>query len=57
VLSLDAAMLLVETALRHAGATTGATREEVRAAMDDLTRADEAVRITDRDGIIIRRGL
>jgi hypothetical protein len=57
VLSLDAAMLLVESALRHAGATSGATREEVRAAMEDLVRAREAVRIPDRDGIIIRRGL
>ena len=50
-------MLLVESALRHAGATSGATREEVRAAMEDLVRAREAVRIPDRDGIIIRRGL
>jgi len=57
VLSLDAAMLLVESALRHAGATSGATREEVHAAMEDLVRAREAVRIPDRDGIIIRRGL
>jgi len=57
VLSLDAAMLLVESALRHAGATSGATREEVRAAMEDLVRAREAVRVPDRDGIIIRRGL
>ncbi len=57
VLSLDAAMLLVESALRRAGAKSGATREEVRAAMDDLVRAREAVRIPDRDGIIIRRGL
>ena len=57
VLSLDAAMLLVESALRHAGATSGATREEVHAAMEDLVRAREAVRIPERDGIIIRRGL
>jgi hypothetical protein len=56
VLSLDAAMLLVESALRHAGATSGATREEVHAAMEDLVRARQAVRIPDRDGIIIRRG-
>jgi putative transposase len=41
-------------ALRRAGA--GATREEVRAAMEDLTRAGEAFRIPDRDGIVIRRG-
>ncbi|MDP9024630.1 MAG: hypothetical protein M3N13_04535 [Candidatus Eremiobacteraeota bacterium] len=57
VLSLEAAMLLVESALRHVGATSGATREEVHAAMEDLVRAREAVRVPDRDGIIIRRGL
>ncbi|HZX67591.1 MAG TPA: hypothetical protein VFE70_01850 [Candidatus Elarobacter sp.] len=57
VLTLDAAMLLVETALRHTGAAACATREEVHAAMEDLTRANEAIRIPDRDGIIIRRGL
>src|ERR1035437_9375489 len=57
VLTLDAAMLIVETALTHAGATVCATREEVHAAMEDLTRAGEAIRIPDRDGIIIRRGL
>ena len=32
-------------------------RDEVHAAMDDLTRTGEAIRIPDRDGIIIRRGL
>jgi hypothetical protein len=55
VLSLDAATLLVETALHHVGATSGATREEVQAAMDDLTRSGEAIRIPNRDGIVIRR--
>jgi hypothetical protein len=57
VLTLDAAMLLVETALTHAGATVCATREEVHAAMEDLTRSGQAIRIPDRDGIIIRRDL
>jgi hypothetical protein len=57
VLSLVAAMLLLELALGHTGAPSGATREEVHAAMEDLVRAREAVRIPDRDGIIIRRGL
>lgn len=57
VLSLDAAMLLVETALRREGAESGATREEIRAAIDDLTRSGEAIRIPDRDGVVIRRGL
>jgi hypothetical protein len=50
-------MLLVETNLHHAGAASGAMREEVRAAMDDLTRSAEAVRIPDRDGIVIRRNV
>jgi hypothetical protein len=56
VLSLDAAMLLVETALRREGATAGATREEIQAAMDDLTRSGEALHIPNRNGIVIRRG-
>jgi hypothetical protein len=50
-------MLLVESALRRAGTMSGATRAEVRAAVEDLVRAREAVRVPDRDGIIIRRGL
>jgi hypothetical protein len=57
VLTLDAAMLLVETALRRAGASACATREEVRDAMDDLVRCREAIRIPDRDGIVIRRAV
>jgi hypothetical protein len=56
VLSIDAAMLLVETALRKGGTRTGATREEVRTAMNDLTRAGEAIQVPNRDGIVIRRG-
>jgi hypothetical protein len=56
VLTLDAAMLLVETALTHAGAAACATSVEVRAAMNDLTRSGEALEIPDRHGIIIRRG-
>jgi len=56
VLSLDAAMLLVEAALQREGATAGASRDEVRDAIDDLVRSGEAIRIPDRDGIIIRRG-
>jgi DNA primase len=55
VLSLDAAMLLVETALRREGATAGATRDEVHAAMEDLTRSGEAIQIPNRDGIVILR--
>jgi hypothetical protein len=48
-------MLLVETALRRENATAGATRDEIQAAMDDLTRSGEALRIPNRDAIIIRR--
>jgi hypothetical protein len=40
-----------------APARAGAMREEVHVAMEDLVRGREAVRIPDRDGIIIRRGL
>ena len=57
VLSLDAAMLLVESALRHAGATSGANARRSARRDEDPVRAREAVRISDRDGIIIRRGL
>ena len=57
VLSLDAAMLLVEAELQKAGITNMATREEIKTAMDDLVRTDEAVVVPGRDGIIIRRGL
>jgi len=57
VWSLDAAMLLVESELQKAGITDMATREEIKAAMDDLVRAEEAVAVPGRDGIVIRRGL
>lgn len=57
VWSLDAAMLLVEAELQKAGISDMATREEVKAAMDDLVRAEEAVAVPGRDGIVIRRGL
>jgi hypothetical protein len=45
-------MLARRVGLRDGGATSGATREEVHTAMEDLVRAREAVRIPDRDGII-----
>jgi hypothetical protein len=57
VLTLDAAMLLVEAELQKAGISDMATREEIRVAMDDLIRAEEAVAVPGRDGIVIRRGL
>lgn len=53
-LTLDVAMVLVEGALRRAGATGGATREEIRAAMDDLVRSFDAVAVPEHDGIVIR---
>lgn len=57
VLTLDAAMLLVEAELQKAGISDMATREEIKVAMDDLVRAQEAVLVPGRDGIVIRRGL
>ena len=56
-LSLDAAMPLVESGLRRAGTTSGARCEEVHGAREDVVRAREAIRIPDRGGIVIRRGL
>ena len=43
VLSLDAAMLLVETALRREGATAGATRDEIQAMPERTTPADARI--------------
>ena len=57
VLSLDAAMLLVESELQKAGIGDMATRDEIQVAMDDLVRAEEAVAVPGRNGIVIRRGL
>jgi len=54
VLTLDLAMVLVERALRTAGVSGGATRDEIRAAMDDLVYASDAVALPDRGGIIVR---
>jgi hypothetical protein len=54
VLTLDLAMVLVERALRIAGVSGGATRDEIRAAMDDLVRSFDAVAIPEKDGIIVR---
>jgi hypothetical protein len=50
-------MLLVEAELQKAGISDMATREEIKVAMDDLVRAEEAVEVPGRDGIVIRRGL
>jgi len=54
-LTLDAALLLVETALMRVGATASPTREEVAEAMHDLVRADVAAAVPGRDAIVIRR--
>jgi hypothetical protein len=44
-------MLLVGTALTHVGPTDCLSREELHAAMEDLTRSNEAIRVPDRDEI------
>jgi hypothetical protein len=54
VLTLDLAMVLVERALRIAGVSGGATRDEIRAAMDDLVYSADAIALPDRGGIIVR---
>jgi hypothetical protein len=53
-LTLDVAMVLVEGALRRAGVTGGATREEISSAMDDLVRSFDAVAVPEHGGIVIR---
>jgi hypothetical protein len=53
-LTLDVAMVLVEGALRRAGVTGGATRDEIRSAMDDLVHSLDAIAVPEHDGIIIR---
>jgi hypothetical protein len=54
-LTVDAALMLVDTALQQAKATGGATRAEVETAMADLVRSGAAIKLGDRDGIIISR--
>ncbi len=56
VLTLDAATILVEAALQKAGIAAAPSRDELQEAIHDLVRADEAVVIPGRDGVIIRRG-
>jgi hypothetical protein len=53
-LTLEVAMVLVEGALRKMGASGGATRDEIRAAMDDLVRSFDAVALPENRGIVIR---
>ena len=47
--------MLVDTALQQAEATGGATRAEVETAMADLVRTGAAIKLIDRDGIVISR--
>jgi hypothetical protein len=56
VLTLDAATILVATALQQAGTAAAPSRAELQQAMNDLVRAGEAATIAGREGIIIRRG-
>ena len=53
-ITLDIAMVVVEGALRIAGVSGGASREEIRAAMDDLVHSFDAVALPEHDGIVIR---
>ncbi|MEA2719105.1 MAG: hypothetical protein QOJ39_969, partial [Candidatus Eremiobacteraeota bacterium] len=54
-LTVDAALMLVDTALQQAKATGGATRAEVETAIADLVRSGAAIKLADRDGIVISR--
>ena len=56
LLTLDAAMILVEAELRRLNVSKFATRAEVETAMSDLIRAGEAVTVPGREGIVIVRG-
>ena len=54
-LTVDAALMLVDTALQQAKATGGATRAEVETAIADLLRAGIASYVPDRDGVVMIR--
>ena len=54
-LTVDAALMLVDTALQQANATGGASRAEVETAIADLIRSGAATRLPDRDGIVLSR--
>jgi hypothetical protein len=55
VLTLDGALMLVDTALQTSGATGGASRADVETALADLIRSGAATRLSDRDGVVLRR--
>lgn len=54
-LTVDAALMLVDTALQEAKATGGATRAEVETAIADLVRAGIASQVPERDGVVMIR--
>jgi hypothetical protein len=54
-LTVDGALLLIDTALQTKGATGGASRAEVETALADLVRTGAATRLTDRDGVVLCR--
>jgi hypothetical protein len=54
-LTVDAALMLVDTALQQAKATGGATRAEVETAIADLVRAGFAWHVPGRDGVVMIR--
>jgi hypothetical protein len=54
-LTVDAALMLVDTALQQAKATGGATRAEVETAIADLVRAGIASHVPGRDGVVMIR--
>jgi len=54
-LTIDAALMLVDTALQQAKAPGGATRAEVETAIADLVRAGIASHVPGRDGVVMIR--
>jgi hypothetical protein len=54
-LTVDAALMLVDTALQQSNATGGASRAEIETAIADLVRSGAATRLPDRDGIVLCR--
>ena len=54
-LTVDAALMLVDTALQQANATGGATRAEVGTAIADLVRARIVSHVPGRDGVVMIR--
>ena len=54
-LTVDAALMLIDTALQEAKATGGASRTEVETAIADLIRSGTATKLADRDGVVLCR--